>query len=146
MSRGKIARKVSKARIAITYYQLCMQYLPRPIRDKSGYESALERIDSLVGLTLNAEQEDYLHILSQQIAEYDRNHVLPPARLSGVEMLKFACQETGISRTRLARVLDVSESLVSLIFKGDRNITVEIAAKLGSHFGVDPVHFVDGLY
>ena len=44
MSRGKIARKVSKARIAITYYQLCMQYLPRPIRDKSDYESALERI------------------------------------------------------------------------------------------------------
>ena len=58
-------------------------------------------------------------------------------------MLTTACQETGTDQRRLAAVLGVSESLVSLIFKGAQPITQEHARKLGQHFGIRPELFLD---
>ena len=58
-------------------------------------------------------------------------------------MLTTACRETGTDHRRLAAVLGVSESLVSLIFKGPRPITREHARNLSQHFGIRPELFPD---
>ena len=97
----------------------------------------------MAGLPLNQDQEDYLAILSQQVYDCEQRNIPPADRLSGLEMLTTACQETGTDQRRLAAVLGVSESLVSLIFKGPRPITREHARNLSQHFGIRPELFLD---
>jgi HTH-type transcriptional regulator / antitoxin HigA len=126
-----------------TYDKLCLAHAPRPIHDQIDYDNTIEIIDALAGLPLNRDQEDYLYILARQIEEYEKATVPPAPKLSALEMLRTVCEETGISQAAFARILDVSESLISLIFRGDRKITIDLARKLGSHFGIDPTLFID---
>jgi HTH-type transcriptional regulator / antitoxin HigA len=126
-----------------TYEKLCLAHFPRPLHDSVDYDNTVEIIDALAGLPLNKDQEDYLHILSVQVEEYENVNVPPPAKFSAVEMLHTVCDETGTNGVGLARVLGVSEGLVSLILKGRRPITIEHAKKLAAHFGVRPELFLD---
>ncbi|MGA8659687.1 MAG: helix-turn-helix domain-containing protein [Chthoniobacterales bacterium] len=141
--KAKTNRKLFRRGIPDTYKGLCAVLPPRPIHDEVAYRNTLEAIDAMAGLPLNQDQEDYLAILSQQVYDYEQRTIPPADRLSGLEMLTTACQETGTDQTRLAAVLGVSESLVSLIFKGARPITQEHARKLGQHFGIRPELFLD---
>jgi HTH-type transcriptional regulator/antitoxin HigA len=126
-----------------TYDELCRSFLPRPIHDSVALENTLEVIDRIVGLPLNPEQEDYLALLSDLVYKYEQENVPPPAKISGVKMLETVLQETGTKQVALTQVLGVSESLVSLILKGERPITVEHAKKLAEHFGVEAPVFLD---
>ena len=136
-------RNIFEEGIPDTYEKLCLAHLPRPIHDDVGWENTMEIVDALTGLPLNADQEDYLHILSEQIEEYEKDSVEPAPKFSALEMLRTACEETDTNQTALAKVLGVSEGLVSLIFKGQRPITLEHAKKLGHHFNVGPELFLD---
>ncbi len=129
--------------IPTTCEKLCLVHMPRPIHDSMDYNNTVEIIDALAGLPLNDDQEDYLHILSVQVEEYEKVTVPPPAKFNPVEMLRTFCEETETSGVALSRVLRVSEGLISLILKGERPITVEHAKKLATHFGVRPEVFLD---
>ncbi len=112
--KAKTNRKLFRRGIPDTYKGLCAVLPPRPIHDEVAYRNTLEAIDAMAGLPLNQDQEDYLAILSQQVYDYEQRTIPPADRLSGLEMLTTACQETGTDQRRLAAVLGVSESLVSL--------------------------------
>jgi antitoxin component HigA of HigAB toxin-antitoxin module len=141
--KAKTNRHLFRRGIPDTYQGLCAVLPPRPIHDEVAYMNTLEVIDSMAGLPLNQDQEDFLAIVSQQVYDYEQRNIPPADRLSGLEMLTTACQETGTDQRRLAAVLGVSKSLVSLIFKGARPITREHARKLGRHFGIRPELFLD---
>jgi antitoxin component HigA of HigAB toxin-antitoxin module len=136
-------RNIFDGGIPDTYDKLCRAYLPRPIHDNVGWENTMEIIDVLTGLPLNEDQEDYLHILSEQVEEYENENVKPAPKFNALEMLRTVCQETHTSQTELAKVLGVSEGLVSLMFRGQRPITLEHAKTLGHHFGVGAELFLD---
>jgi HTH-type transcriptional regulator / antitoxin HigA len=139
----KTNRGVFDGGVPDSYDKLCAVHLPRPIRDDVDYTDTMEIIDALAGLPLNADQEDYLEALSTFVEAYDKKHTPAPPKFNGREMLQTICEETDTTQATIAQVLEVSESLVSLIFSGERQITVENAKKLAKYFGVGPELFLD---
>jgi HTH-type transcriptional regulator/antitoxin HigA len=140
---AKTHKNIFEGGIPDTYEKLCLAHFPRPIHDDVNWENTVQIIDALAGLPLNADQEDYLHILSEQVEEYERENVEPAPKFNALEMLRTACEETDTSQTALAKLLGVSEGLVSLILAGKRPITLEHAKKLGHHFNVKAELFLD---
>ena len=66
-------RFASYAAIPKTYRELCELCLPRPIHDDAQEEEATAMMIALAGFTrLNAEQQDYLDVLTEFVDEYDK--------------------------------------------------------------------------
>ena len=68
--------------------------MPHPLRDKIDYENAVEIVDQLAGHELNADQDDYLDLLSDLVADYEEQHAKPLRRINGLEALRFILTET----------------------------------------------------
>jgi HTH-type transcriptional regulator/antitoxin HigA len=126
-----------------SFTELCGVLMPRPIHDAVARKNALEAIDALAGLPLNADQEDYLEMLSLLVNEYEAQHrkVLPKA--APLDVLRYLVKENDISGRELGRILGVDETLGIKILSGERNITVEHAKKLGIRFAIHPTAFLN---
>ncbi len=142
MNTTKLTWK-SFAAVPKTYEALCRAHLPRPIHDKIELESATEVVDFLAGHNLNADQEDYLDLLSDLIAEYEDEHdPLKARRVSGVAALSYLLEENGLNASDLSRILEVDRTLGAKILRGERSLTIEHTKKLARRFAVDPGIFV----
>ena len=142
MNTAKLTWKSFSA-VPKTYQGLCRVYLPRPIHDKIELESATEIVDFMAGHALNSDQEDYLDLLSDLIAEYEDQHApLKVRRMSGVAALSYLLEENGLNASDLSRVLEVDRTLGAKILRGERSLTIEHMKKLGRRFAVEPGIFV----
>ncbi len=126
-----------------TYEALCREHLPRPIHDKAELENATEIVDFLAGHALNADQEDYLDLLSDLVAEYEEERTpLKTGKITGLKALNFLLVENGLNATDLSRLLGVDRTLGAKILRGERGLTVEHMKKLGRRFAVAPGLFI----
>ena len=126
-----------------TYEGLCRFHLPRPIHDKVELDNATELIDALAGHDLNAEQEDYLDLLSGLVADYEESTAsLRMKKLSPVEALKYLLQENGLNASQMAVLLGVDRSLGAKIVRGERKLTAEHISKLTKRFAVQAELFL----
>jgi hypothetical protein len=73
--------------------------------------SALEAINALAGLPLNADQEDYLEILSLLVNEYERQLAKTFPKAAPLEVLRYLVKENNTSSRELGRILGVDETL-----------------------------------
>jgi HTH-type transcriptional regulator/antitoxin HigA len=120
-----------------TYEGLCRLLLPRPIHDNVELDNATELIDAMAGHNLNAEQEDYLDLLSGLVADYEESiSPLRTKKLSPVEVLKYLLQENGLNASQLAALLGVDRSLGAKIVRGERKLTAEHISRLTKRFAV----------
>ncbi|MDD5262225.1 MAG: helix-turn-helix domain-containing protein [Methylacidiphilales bacterium] len=127
-----------------TYEGLCLLLLPRPIHDKMELENSTEMVDLLAGHKLNVEQEDYLDLLSDIIADYEEECAPVKVRkMAPLEALKYLLQENGMNASQLAALLGVDRSLGARIVRGERYLTAEHISKLAKHFAVNPGIFLD---
>lgn len=85
---------------------------PRPLHDKTDYENAVKIIDQLAGHNLNADQEDYLDLLSDLVATYEDQHAKPVKCISGMDALRFILSETSTAPDA-QRHWDVSKAIRS---------------------------------
>ena len=142
MSTTKVTWR-SFAAVPKTYESLCRAHLPRPIHDKIELESATEIVDFLAGHNLNADQEDYLDLLSDLVAEYEDEHApLKTRQISGVTALSYLLAENGLNASDLSRILEADRTLGAKILRGERSLTVEHMKKLANRFVVEPGIFV----
>jgi hypothetical protein len=81
------------------YPELIAMHVPRPIHDRAAYDNPVEIIDALAGHKLNADQEEYLELLSQLVEAYEVEQLGPPSKLSGPEALKFLLKKTSSPAT-----------------------------------------------
>ena len=127
-----------------TYSELVTAFMPRPIHDKVGHDNTLAVIDALAGRALNDEQEDYLDLLSTLVEVYEDGVLKDElARLpQGVSMLRYLCEENGVSGVELGRVLGVGRAQVSLLLKGERGLTVAHLQRISEYFKVSPELFM----
>lgn len=127
-----------------SYKELIGILLPRKIHDKVSYENALELIDVLAGHHLNKDQEDYLDILSDLVAEYEEEQEYTfKKKIHGLEALKYLLEENGLNATDLAKILDVDRTIGSRILTGERSLTVAHIKKLSDHFKVSADLFLE---
>ena len=132
------------ARLPKSYEGLCRLLLPRPIHDRVELENATEMVDLMAGHRLNAEQADYLDLLSDLIAVYEEEHAsVKIHKMAPREALHYLLEEHGLNASQLAVLLGVDRSLGARIVRGERWLTAEHISKLAKHFAVNPGLFME---
>lgn len=131
----KTARTVAK--IPKTYAGLMAVHMVRPIHDQVDAENAAEMLDLLAGHKLNAEQSDYLDLLSDLYEKWE-NAQFPIHRARGPELLRLALAARGESARHLATLLRIDVSLAYRLVRGERRLTAAQISRLAEHYSLDP--------
>lgn len=127
-----------------TYDQLLVMHPLRPIHNAVELEHATEMIDILAGHDLNADQTDYLDVLSTLVEAYESTHYpLDDPAICGLDALRALLDEHGMSATDLARLLGVHRSMGSKLLKGERALTARHLQMLSERFKVSADLFLD---
>lgn len=125
------------ADIPKTYRELCQLYLPRPIHNDAEHEAATIIMNALAVFTrLNAEQRDYLYLLTDLVEEYDQTKVSPLPEMSSLEILKYLLEENSMTAADFSRLLGASRNLGAMILRGERKLTLAHVRKLAKRFNV----------
>ncbi|WP_269523038.1 helix-turn-helix domain-containing protein [Coraliomargarita parva] len=128
-------------KLPTTYEGLFRIHTLKPIHDSVGYENACEILDALSGLELNKEQSEYLEVLSILVEAYEKD-CGEMAKVSGVDALRYLCEENNLSGSKLAEMLGVSRALGVKLLAGERNLTIAHIGKLAERFKVSPELFI----
>jgi HTH-type transcriptional regulator / antitoxin HigA len=130
------------AKLPARYVDLIAMHVPRPIHDHASYENTVEVIDALAGHKLNADQEDYLELLSQLVEVYEAGQLGPPPKLTGPQALKFLLKENQLTGDDLADILGVDRSTAYKLIKGTRKLTTDHIRRLVERFKVGAELFI----
>ena len=126
------------AKIPKTYAGLMALHLIRPVHDQVDADNAAEMIDLLAGHALNAEQADYLDLLSELYEKWESAQ-FPISRASGAELLRLVLAERDESAGDLAKLIGVDVSLAYRVLRGERQLTAVQIRKVADSYGLDPV-------
>ena len=85
---------------------------------------------------LNAEQQDYLDVLTEFVDEYDKAKKIRWPKISGLDTLKYLLEENGMSAADLSRILGASRNLGAMILRGERRLTLAHVRTLAKRFRV----------
>ena len=124
----------------ITYWGHLLPYARVPHND-SEYEKLLDLVDVLMEISRQKQDErvtSFLKFVAKNIEAYEKRHYLTPS-LSPIDMLEFLMEEHSLGQDDLPEI--GSQSLVSKILSGDRQLTVEHIRHLAKRFGVSPSVF-----
>ena len=130
-----------------SYLRLIRRFPLRVIRSESQYDEAIAIIQSLAirdEASLDTGESDYLDALSSLVEAYEKNHhAIEPDGLRPHQRLKWLAKESGMSQAKLAKLLGVRQPLISLILRGQRELTLSHVRKLSDHFHVNPRYFIN---
>jgi len=139
----KMRRFASYADVPKTYRELCQLYLPRPIHDDAEDTETTEMMNALAVIPkLNADQRDYLDVLTELVDAYDKATPLRWPKIKGLDVLKHLMAEHNMNAADLSRILGASRNLGAMILRGDRNLTLAHVRKLAAHFKVSSELFI----
>jgi HTH-type transcriptional regulator/antitoxin HigA len=119
------------------YIELLKEFPPHTITNDKELEAMSARIDSLLDRDrLSPEESDYLNVLGALVFEYEQTQETIPD-LYGVELLKVLLEERQLRQKDLVFIFK-TESIVSDIFKGKRQLTVRHIQELATFFNLSP--------
>ena len=125
------------------YAGLVAMYPPRPLHDDVDEQNVQEIVNALAGHDLTADQEDYLDLLSDLLLKHQsERHPRARGRRTLAQRLKYLMEQSETTPTQLAKILDCSQPLVSLILSGKRDLSKANAKKLARHFRLDVGYFL----
>lgn len=124
------------SKIPKTYAGLMAKHLIRPIHDQVDADNAAETIDLLAGHSLNAEQSDYLDLLSDLYEKWESAQ-FPIAQAKGAELLQLVLAERNEGAADLAKLIGVDPSLAYRIVRGERQLTAVQIRKVADAYGLD---------
>ncbi len=115
---------------------------PRVIRTKAEHKRALREIEKLMGRPrLSIEEREVYELLMQLTGDYE-SKTFPRQRSTPVELIEFLLEQNGQPQKVLSPIFG-GETHVSEVLHGKRAIGIPQAVKLGKHFNVDPVVFLE---
>jgi len=124
------------------YIELLTSFPPRPITSEEELIATQKVIDSLIDKgELTPDEQDYLNVLGTLVHEYEEKHKLIPD-ISGVELLKTLIAELGLRQKDLVPIFK-TESIVSEVMSGQRNLTVNHIRQLAEFFHISPAAFFE---
>jgi HTH-type transcriptional regulator / antitoxin HigA len=123
------------------YIQLLQKFPPRTITNDQQLEATQEVIDSLLDRAeLTPEESDYLNVLGTLVFDYEqKNETITD--IYGVELLKVLIAERNLRQKDLIPVFK-TESIVSDILNGKRQLTVRHIQELAQFFNLSPAVFL----
>ena len=124
------------------YIEMITTFPPRPITCEAELIATQNRIDSIVNRrTLTQDDRDYLNVLGTLVYDYEQKHEPMPV-LQGIKLLKALMIEDNIQEKDLIDIFE-SESWVSEVMNGKRELTVSQIQKLAKFFHLSPVAFLE---
>jgi HTH-type transcriptional regulator / antitoxin HigA len=123
------------------YIQLLQKFPPRTITNNQQLEATQEVIDSLLDRAeLTPEESDYLNVLGTLVFDYEqKNEII--ADIYGVELLKVLIAERNLRQKDLIPIFK-TESIVSDILNGKRQLTIRHIQELAQFFNLSPAVFL----
>lgn len=122
------------------YLVLLHKFPPRPIRNDKELEATQEVVNSLLDKpSLTAEERDYLNVLGTLIYDYERT-LDPIIDVHGVELLKFLLEADNLRQKDLVPIFK-TESIVSEVLNGKRDLTARHIQELADFFQISPALF-----
>ncbi len=122
------------------YIKLLLQFPPHTITNDEELEATQTQIDRLLDRNeLSPEESDYLNVLGALVFEYEQAQE-PIADIYGVELLKVLIQERQLRQKDLVPIFK-TESIVSDILNGKRQLTVRHIQELARFFHLSPAVF-----
>jgi HTH-type transcriptional regulator/antitoxin HigA len=122
------------------YRALLTAYPPRPIEDEVELQRVEERVWEMLAIDERSRAQDaYLTLLSEQIERWESEHVVIPP-LSGVELVKALLTDRGLRQKDLVAVFG-TESIVSEVLSGKRELQTKHIERLAEFFHVSPAAF-----
>ena len=97
---------------------------------------------NITGHRLTKDQEDYLEAISTFIEQYENKaDPKPKKKTPAHEILRYLCQENGMSGAGLGRLLEVDRTLATRILRGERTLTVSQIQKICKRFKLSAERF-----
>ncbi len=123
-----------------SYSDLLNNFPPRPIKSEEQLARTQGVIDALLDRPkLTPNEQDYLNLLGALVYEYEEAHY-PIPDIHGVELLRVLIAERNLRQKDLLSVFK-TESIVSAVLSGQRNLTVSHIQKLAEFFQLSPAAF-----
>ena len=127
---------------ASAYIELLKTFPPRPINSEEELLATQKVIDALIDQEeLTADEQDYLNVLGTLVYEYEQKHETIPD-IFGVELLQALIDEFDLRQKDLVPIFK-TESIVSVVLSGKRQLTVEHIRKLADFFHISPAAFFE---
>lgn len=124
------------------YIELLKTFPPRPINCEEELLATQKVIDALIDQEeLTADEQDYLNVLGTLVYEYEQKHETIPD-IFGVELLKALIDEFDLRQKDLVPIFR-TESIVSAVLSGKRQLTVAHIRKLADFFHISPAAFFE---
>ncbi len=113
------------------------------------YEALLEVMDHLTdqidarGETLeNSMFTPLFELIASYLLEWETVHELKPEANNPVQTLKFLMKQHCLTQTALAAQMNITQSHISKILSGEREIGKSLAGQLGQKFGLPREFFL----
>jgi HTH-type transcriptional regulator/antitoxin HigA len=141
----KAGKMMNGSRNTSAYIELIKTFPPRPIGSEEELRATQKVIDSLIDRgELTPDEQDYLNVLGSLVYEYEQLHEEPIPDIHGVELLKALIAEYNLRQEDLVPIFK-TESIVSAVLSGQRNLTTTHIRKLADFFHISPAAFFESV-
>ena len=123
-----------------SYFELVKRFPLTHIRNRRHLGQALQLVDELLQQRLDRGAQEYLDALSDLVASFEDEHT-PIPDASESDVLRVLWQSSGLTQTELAKAVGISQSTLSVILSGDRELTKGHMLALAKFFNVPPAVF-----
>ena len=123
-----------------SYIELLKEFPPRPIASEAELHATQKAIHSIIDKgNLTEDEEDYLSVLGTIVHEYESQHH-PIPDIYGVDLVKALMIEFNLKQKDLVPIFK-TESIVSDVLNGKRQLTTNHIQKLADFFHTSPAAF-----
>lgn len=133
--------KVANKPLPDTYFNLVREFPLTHIRDDGHLDEAQGMIDRLLERKLDRGSQAYLDALTDLVEVYEDEHISIPDA-PAADVLRVLMGSNGLTQTKLAKLVGISQSTISAVLNGSRLLTIAQVYALASHFGVSPTAFL----
>lgn len=127
-----------------TYFELVKRMPLKSIRNDRQLNEAQRMITSLLSREMDKGTEEYLDALTDLVEKYESDHH-DFGHATAAQLIAFLIEERGSTQAQVAASTGIPKSTISEIISGKRSVAIEVAKKLGLHFGIAPSVFIDCL-
>lgn len=134
---------LAKVNEAIEHWDHVAPLLSAP-KTEADYRQLVKALDEVLdagGSNENHRLARLADYLGDLVEEWEARYHAMPSAASGVEVLSFLLKEHGIKQTELPEV--GTQSVVSEVLNGKRQLNVHHIARLSARFGVPAGLFID---
>lgn len=133
--------KKSQSSMPDSYFELVKRFPLTHIRNDRHSGQAIQLVDELLQQNLDRGAREYLDALSDLIATFEDEHS-PISDAADSDVLRELMRASGRTQIQLSKLVGISQSTLSAILNGEREMTKGHMVTLARFFNVPPAVFL----